>query len=448
MYRKATRAYPVAFYIILSAVAVYGDLAKRFFSSTLSLAILYGIVVAIVCYALFTSGRVTARQRGVSPMRTSAYLIIAIYSVHAAISLLKVEEFRVLVAYLYVVVPLSLMLAVSFGRYFDISKFATIFLIFTIPTSLISYVQYFVDPSFFISQAYVETGGIILRNFLDASGYFSRLPSIYVSSDRFASISACQAFLSVVLLSSQEPIGRWRKLLAISCLAMSLLNLGIAGSRSRILIIGVLTLVSIIAVVYQSPRSTRGFRRMLMLVGIAVFAAIFSLLLTTNSENAVVDFPVVRMLEQTFQSNDIEKRLTNAYEYSLLRTQHTMLGQGLGSLTPNGTPGEFGIRSMWLETGLLFTPFILAGYVVLLVSVLRGGMRALSGNLLGEIWMFMFPAAILTSGLIVGIKYSFEISTAVTVFAILGAVSQRTFNPRAKSSRQSNFVASRNLRGT
>ena len=120
---------------------------------------------------------------------------------------------------LYVAIPMSLFFVIPASfEHFNLREFSLFILLFSIPIHLVGVIQYFIDPVFFISTAYNESGGMVLRNFLGdtADGFksFLRYPSIFASSDRYSGVSMVQVISSLFLVYNQ-PITKKSKLFSI-----------------------------------------------------------------------------------------------------------------------------------------------------------------------------------------------------------------------------------------
>jgi hypothetical protein len=284
-----------------------------------------------------------------------------------------------------------------------------------------------------ISTAYTgdPLGGVIERNLLD-SGYFERYPSILASADRYSAIALMQFYFSWALLTAKAPISRWTYLWMAFNIACSVIALGIAGARSRILIV----LVVIVSIVlsqglqaFSLSRASKGSRvNRVMLACIAAFALSAGVVLIYLWETEA--FPVLEFLQQTFREGDVQTRVSEALQFSLIPEDVSLLGNGLGTVGTAGRPGEFGIQSMWAESGLVWGGLLLANFLGLLYVVTVCAAKSGIRGQITELVMRVVPALLLVFGLLAGLTSVFELSTGILMACGIAVSVRRPFLDR------------------
>ena len=275
-----------------------------------------------------------------------------------------------------------------------------------------------------------EAGGVIARNFLEG-GTFERFPSLFASADRFSGVAMMQLFLTFVLFArGTRAATTW----GVISLFAGVLSLLVAGARSRIIIVCIsLSAAGIVFLMTTakrklSPRMRRitGRVLMLMLLGSAVALSIEPV------RERAFDLPILAMLEQTLEKGDIGKRVGGSFQHSSMPEDVTWFGEGLGT-TGAGRPGEFGIRAMWIESGLLWTPIMLALNIGIVFLLIRAGWRyAHAGNTLFSLLSVGSVLAWLL-GLLGGLSGTFELSQALLLFPTIAVISMMEPSARASS---------------
>lgn len=404
-------------------LALYGDLVKRILSPNAALLLLYGLAALILVVMLVFSHAKRAKRATMVSVLAGA--LIYVYLGNLATSFTTEREIAPFIGAAYVCLPLAYLATLHRANpNFDIQQFALYVTVLMIPVHFVGIIQQFVSESFMISTAYSEEGGIIGRNFLD-KGTFNRLPSIYASADRFSGVVMMQIVLTpCLLLGSKIPK---RRVIAwvVFNLILGGVSLLVAGARSRIIILGIAIAATGVVIIIQRLKENRSSRLVRLRVGVFVSLIVLgfaSLTLPEWIREPLLDLPVLSMLDQTFEGDDITERLQEAIELSQIPDNVTVLGEGLGVIE-GGRPGEFGIRAMWIEGGLLWTLIMLTIHAAILVCLVHTATRlALMGN------VFLMPLAIgqilvWIMAVLAGLSTSFELSQALLLFPTIAALS-------------------------
>jgi len=401
---------------------------KRVFPES-ALAVLYFMAGLLLVLMAFR-GRKASSTIGTDAKRVSffAAFLVAIYALQLSTTFFS--PFALAFShFLYMAIPLSFIIVIHrYAPEFDLSRLATVFLILMIPINIVGLIQYLVNPGFLISTSYSATGGIIDRNFF-IGGYFSRFPSLFASADRYSAMALMQFFFSVVLLAKDEKLSRKQYLWGGANVLMSFVALGISGARSRILIaivevffLGAIQVIPMFNLKGVSARE--GVRRLIVLfLGMVGVSAFFYLVYSPKAQ----DFPILAMLNQTFDSGDVGVRINEALELSRPTEQVSLAGLGLGtqSLVP-GKPGEFGLMSIWAESGLFWgIPLIISFMGMIFVLFKLSFKAAITGKGLFFVH-YSFPLLILIFGLLSGLTAAFELSTGVLLCCIVASVTRLT----------------------
>ena len=134
----------------------------------------------------------------------------------------------------------------------------------------------------------------------------------------------------------------------------------------------------------------------------------------------------------TLEHGDIGHRFQSSINLSKIPDEVTFFGEGLG-VTAGGRPGEFGIRAMWIESGLfwtLITLMIHAGILFLL------GRLALSAALSGNALITLFAVGQMLAwifALLAGLSSTFELSQALLIFPTIAVFSMITLRRPVKA---------------
>lgn len=414
-------------YIAITSLALYGDLLKRYLSADTALIIQYAIALLIpITITMSKRGRRVARLgRDAKEVSRLAAILIAIYLAQAVIP--GEASFRdALTHALYVSIPLLYILAIlRYSGNFDLFRLGAVFLILMVPVNVVGVIQYLFDSSFLITSTYTPTGGIITRGIFDL-GHFQRLPSVFASADRYSSMGLMQFYFALILLLSQLATSLKRIWWPVANLACGLVALVISGARSRMLL--VMFLVILVTAAILRPRLAKSYFRRLgrVLAGIVISLALVVIIgasLGIDVYGWVMERPFVRFMAATFQEGDVQHRVGKALEYSHIRRETTLFGRGLGSVIEGGAPGEFGIRTMWIESGIVWGTMTLLAFFGL---ILKLGLKCMAGLRRGvpvKVAIFAVPVLVLVSALLVGLRFAFELSTGVVLMsAIAGAM--------------------------
>lgn len=412
----------------LVALALYGDLIKRVVPATTALAIVYGAAALVLLAMALTR----SRSRAPSVLATLAGVLIVTYVLQFSTAFERTTA-DALTAATYVCLPLAYLVVIPrLYSQFDLYAMAFYVTLLMIPINAVGLIQQYIDHSFFISTAYVTgtgvsgiVGGVIERNFLSGGGIFRRYPATFVSADRYAGIAMMQLLFSILLLG--EPRRTRRKYLwAIASILSALIALFIAGARSRMLIVACALLAGLCALLMGMKRA-RLRRSLVWASGCMLFLLLG--VVAWDGTDAIGAFlrgvPIVRMLDESFQSGDVRNRVSDGILLSLMPDSLSLFGEGLGTVG-GGRPGEFGIRVMWIESGLFWTPFILAINGAILWTLLGGALRRIR---LGQAAVAPLATAQLLAwifALLAGLSSTFEIAQALLIFPSIAVLTMRT----------------------
>lgn len=406
---------------VLAAIAVYGDILKRIIPGTLALLLLY-VLSALVLFIMLSRGRKYIYRQSVA-IHWLCGILILVYFLQF-LTRFDVAIMPALMMLIYVTIPLAFIVVIPRAyRDFDLRALALFTAVFMIPVHVVGAVQQFFDAHFMVSTNYSETGGIIARNFLDKTGHFNRLPSLFASADRYAGVSAMQFLLSFVLLTGTETRRRSSVIVFILSVLSAATGLMVAGARSRILIVAVSLVVGGIALLIRASGGvlTAKARSLMFRAGLAAGVLLTMAFVIEPVRNVVTELPILQMLSTTVEKGDIQTRFDEAVDTSTIQDETKFFGDGLGT-SGGGRPGEFGIRSLWIEGGVFWTTIMLTIHVGILLCFARGVIRAtLRGSMLtsilltggGLFWLF---------GLLAGLSSSFELSLALLLFPTIAVI--------------------------
>jgi len=431
-------------YPLLSVIVLYGDMTKRFMNGTVALAIIYG-ASALLALLLASRGedikRAWIESRAFPPARQALmrqmqdeapaddiiYLglvwLIALYALQMFSSLPLVEFLRSLTGFLYIALPAFFAAVLcKRARYMDLRGLFKVFVILTIPIHAVGAVQYFVDPNFLVSTEYHASGGVTARNYLEGGSYL-RLPSLFASDYRYAATSAFEVVLGAMFLLSNDPGRKESKALPYAAIALGLMGLVAAGGRQRVIIIAA-SLLMVLPFWLKGKSRRIGPMAFLAVTGFMFACAVALLAHGTGvlSDAAILnDVPLLKMSAETIETGDVERRLADALSYSLIRETTTFFGEGLGSLTALGTPGEFGIRSLWIESGVVWGALTMLVFLLILFGVLGRIRIALGWEQFGQALGLCFVLVSISTAMLVGLSAFFEIANALPAFVLLFA---------------------------
>jgi hypothetical protein len=415
--------------LALVTLALYGDLTKRILPAGTALAVLYGAASLILLVMLANYGH--NRIKVSSAIATPAGLLMLAYVLQLTTAF-AVSASDAITAAAYICLPLAFLVVIPrVYPEFDLYGMALYVTILMVPINVVGLIQQYVNHSFFISTVYTGTvtgtgivGGVIERNFLSGGGTFHRYPAIFVSADRYAGIAMMHVLFSVLLLGAPARNQRIRSW-ALASFASALVALFIAGARSRMLIVACALLAGALAFVLGMKQAKL---RKTLVWSSAVVLLLLLAILASDSAPAIMayvqEFPIVRMMEETFRNGDVTSRLGEGLALSLMPEDASLFGEGLGTVG-GGRPGEFGIRVMWIESGLFWTPLVLAVNGVILVRLMglairtvRAGRAVLAPLATAQVLGWIFA-------LLAGLSSTFELSQALLMFPSIAVLTIR-----------------------
>jgi len=428
-------ANPTLIYFSISILALYGDIVKRILPAGAALGVVYAAAILILLMMMVqrrTAGPVSAHRhlaREAQWVNLFTGILIVTYIAQFLTSF-NSPFAEGLSHLLYMVIPLSFILVVQKARFnFSLAELAKLFLWMMIPINIVGLIQFGVDPSFLISTSYSgnEMGGVIARNLLEG-GVFNRYPSIFASADRYSAMGLMQFYFSWMLLTAGTLMTRKAKLWLAFNLLSSFVALGIAGARSRVLIVVVVLLLIVLSEAIQIFGTVLGTRRgrastiAYLLGGITVVAALVVPMM--NSE----DYPIVLLLQQSLSSGDINMRFDEAVLFSFLPKDVSLFGAGLGTIGVGGKPGEFGIMSTWAESGLIWGGIILLAFFAICLTLAKLMFKAILTGQLVRLVMVGIPLLLLIFALLSGLTSSFELSSGILLGCAIAVALRRSYH--------------------
>ena len=429
-------------YCALVLLVLYGDLLKRVLSPTLSLLALYMIAVLILMAIALRYGPEVPRM---SPEGRLVHFAISSLILLYISQLLTSSSSRFMEGLshaMYMCIPLAYIWVLQkYSKEFNLAAFAQWFFLFMIPINAVGAVQCYVDPDFLISTEYSEQGGIIIRDFLNVGGEktFTRYPSIFASADRYSAMGLMQLYLVIIVLRYTVRPSRSLNLWLLFNLSSSVAALVIAGARSRILITSASAIAMSAAFIFAAicSRKYRGTRAgfvltvAVLIVGLlSCFAIGLYIPLEISFEE---NFPVVTFLMQSVEEDDFSKRIVEAVVMSLMPDQITLFGQGLGTVW-EGKPGEFGIWSIWMESGLVWGSLILFAFFLVVIALVSATLKSFFSLSPLNVGIRLTSLLLLTFGLLAGLTSSFELSSGLLLGCVLAVTLRSSENARAKRS--------------
>lgn len=426
-------------YYAIVLLVLYGDLFKRVLPPSAALFAVYASALAILFAIAIRSYSFTHRisEEG-HVLRVAVISLTLLYAAQLLTS--SSEDFLDATSHaLYMIVPLMYIWVLqSRCPEFDLVRLGKLFLLFMIPINLAGVVQYYFDPTFLISTTYDEvSGGVIARNFLYV-GSFNRYPSLFASADRYSAMALMQLYFTAVVFMGTRTNPNRAKLWLIINVVSAVVALLIAGARSRIIIAIVAVILSMITYFIKILFAGKlTLARAVGFFGLTLFLSIFMLQLTTPHELSGATseedfFPVITMLAQTLQERDIAVRVDEAAEFSLLPDDITVFGQGLGTIG-KGKPGEFGIQSIWAESGLFWGVPMLIAFLVIVVSLALMTWRSFLTLEPLKVAIHMVPLLLLIFALLAGLTSSFELSSGLMLGCLIAVISRRQQTSTARS---------------
>lgn len=423
-------------YISIVLLVLYGDLIKRYLLAQESPIVLYALAIAIL-FAIFkvkknykTHIPISKEGRVVSSL---TLFLIAIYMLQLFTSF-DSEFIQGLTQAIYMSIPLLFIIVVQ--RYcpqFDLLKLGNVFFWLMIPVNCVGFIQYFIDSQFLISSVYSMKGGIVARNLM-FGGTFLRFPSLFTSADRYSAMGLMQLYFVFIMFLSSVKLSYRRIFWIAFNFSSASAALLIAGARSRILIAVVVLVLMAVTLILGAFLSSR--RRHLRTLGRAL--PIFSILLLVGYLLMGVfhqelgregeAFPVLTLFQQSFEERDIHGRLEEATSSSFIPDEITLFGKGLGTVGEGGRPGEFGIRSMWIESGLIWGSLLLMGFAGIVLMLLKLTYSAFLSKKWIEIAVYCVPLLLMIMALLTGLTSAFELSSGILLGCTIAVITRSSLN--------------------
>ena len=427
-------------YSALVLLVLYGDLLKRVLSPIVSLLTLYAIAIVILAAVVWRCGAEAprmSREGRLAHLAISSLILLYISQLLTSFSSPFIEGMSHAV---YMCIPLAYIWVLQrCCKEFDIAALGQWFFIFMIPVNAVGLIQYYVDPNFLISTAYSEEGGIIIRDFLGGGKAFARFPSIFASADRYSAMGLMHLYFAVIVLKDSKHPSRCPKLWLLFNLVSSIAALFIAGARSRILIASASAAAMAVTFVFAAMFSRKyqvGKALFALAVPLLVVVFLFGFPLEPDFPPEVpIDepFPVVTFLVQSAEHDDFTKRIVEAVEMSLFPEEITFLGQGLGTVW-EGKPGEFGIWSIWTESGLVWGSLIIIAFLLFVIALLVATLKSFLAMSPLDVTIRLTSLLLIIFALLAGLTSSFELSSGVLLGCILAVTLRSSGNKGAGGS--------------
>jgi hypothetical protein len=435
-------------YLAIVLLTVYGDILKRYLPAAVALGSLYGSAFAILIWIIVSnSGRrkikslLNFEERQIS---NCIYFLIGVYVFEFLLASNNSPLIAGISTSMYVLLPLGYTLVIiKYCPYFNGVTLAQLYHLAMIPVNIIGLIQFKINPNFFIDNNYVKTGGIIARNLLEG-GSFSRLPSIFTSADRYSSLGLVQFYLAFVLLLDNQPKSKFKIFWILFNILSGLTAMFISGARSRLLItITVFILLGF--TIFMSFFSSQGkfkmkylfkpiFELLLVVVFISVTIGLTSPEKFSSLGQEINNFPVLGFLQQSVEKGDIQGRVNQSVQISLIPEEVSLFGEGLGSL--GNKPREFGISALWIESGLFWGLPKLAAFAGIILTFIRLAFRAFMKIKPVRVVLFCIPPLVLSFGLLTGLTGVLELSSGVLLCVCMGFVinfSRQSYNNHISS---------------
>lgn len=422
----------VSIYVLLIGIVVYADLLKRFIPKMMATGLIYGIFGGVALYIFLATGRRRSRWRSLnedampfSPVERrcdtiieiGAVFLLVIYAVQLFFSYFSHGLLRPMIGFLYIGLPLFLIIAaIRPPKFFDIRLFLILFTLAMLPVHIVGIVQYTVDPEFLVSYSYHETGGVKARNLMQSTGKYLRLPALFASGDRYSAVSALQVLFGIMAWTGPKRIdGRFYLAVVSLAILLGIVGLIVSGTRVRVVLLG-------LSLFFVLPLwGNRAAKQTIVAIGLAAVIAIgFVLAAKDDRQSELIEsIPLLGMLQETFEQDDIQNRFERAMYMSRIREETTMFGRGLGSVSSDGTPGEFGIRALWIESGVFWGLLTILGFGIMILGILLrirvAHLRRNMDELLGLNYLLLN----LGVALLVGLKAFFDISNVILILLVL-----------------------------
>jgi len=436
-------------YFFLALLALYGDLVKRFAPPVIALGIVYASAIYIlVMIVVHDRGRTRKIVEWDAQLVNVFVFTLIITYIFQFVTSFSASIFEGLSHLFYIVVPLSYIIVVQrYWPQFSLYKLATLFFWMMIPINTVGLIQFAIQPDFLLSTEYSGIlGGVIERN-LFHSGFFERYPSLFASADRYSAMALMQFYFSCVLLTAEGSTARRTHLWVMFNIFSSLVALGIAGARSRILIVLSVIVLIVLSQAVRAIAFPKGDMRSrahgLRFAFLGTFGLALGILLIALAESE--EYPILLFLQQTFREGDIQVRLLEALQLAWIPHDVSLFGEGLGTIGTGGRPGEFGIHSIWLESGLLWGSLILIGFLGIIAILTSLAFRsALKGESV-QLVVRCVPVLLLLFGLLAGLSSVFELSTGILMACAIAVAVRRSNLIRQSASMSNNKIRSPNL---
>jgi hypothetical protein len=421
-------------YISIALLVLYGDLIKRYLPAQESALALYTLAIAIL-FAIFIMEK---KNRGHASSSKGAKAVSLVAIVLSVTYLLQVfTSFNSpfidgLIHAVYMCVPLIYIAVIQRNcPQFDLVRMGNVFLCLMIPVNCVGFIQYFIDPQFLISPVYSVESGIIVRNLL-YGGTFLRFPSIFASADRYSAMGLMQLYFTFVLLHAlNKPSHRWLSWILVNLFSASAVLL-ISGARSRIIIAAtVLSLAGAAFIIkaFSSPKVKNAIPNVSKVFPVLAILTVGYLFIGAINKNLDLEeiafqFPVITLFEQSFEEDDISFRLIEAGKLSIIPDDVTLFGEGLGTIGRGGKPGEFGIRSIWVESGLVWGSMLLLGFLGIIFILIRLTCKAFLLKHPSEVSIYSLPLLLMIFALLAGLTSAFELSSGILLGCSIAVITR------------------------
>jgi len=426
-------------YFILVALSLYGDMVKRYIPAQAAIGTLYGSSVAILIWLILNR----THQKRLKLIRNqesdllckSIYFISIIYIFHFLLGSNNAPFLAGLTYLLYIFIPLFYsVVVIKCCPDFNITKFSNIYHLLMIPINIIGLIQYKINPNFFIDKTYASSGGIIERNLFE-NGHFLRLPSIFVSADRYSAIGLIQFYLAFFLLLNQKQNKPVNIFWILFNFISGFIAMFISGARSRliiviaVLIIFTLTIIKGLLSGYSFNWLTNfkySFKKIFTTILVLGLMLIFILLYYPEILNGLINeinrFPIVTFLQDSFTTGDVEDRVNVTIARSLVPDDIPWFGTGIGSF--GDRPGEYSLAQTWAESGIFWGFFKLIGFIGIMFAMLLKAFQAFVVNDSVKVAAFTLPTLAILTGLLTGLAGVLELSSGVMLAVAVGAIMQ------------------------
>ncbi|MFN9116023.1 MAG: hypothetical protein ACK5XN_38745 [Bacteroidota bacterium] len=417
-------------YLAIVLLTVYGDIVKRYLPASVAIGGLYALALAILIWITVKNSSQKKVKSFLSfeerQIVNCIYFLVGIYALEllTSSSTLLVSAIS---ASSYILVPLGYTLVtIKYCPQFNDTIFAQMFHVAMIPVNIIGLIQFRIDPNFFVSQNYSETGGVIYRNLFEGEK-FARFPSLFASADRYSAMGLIQLYLAFVLLLNGQIKSKFKIAWVFFNILSGLTAMSISGARSRLLIssvalilLGLTTFMSFFTFSKTKNLFKPIFEFLLILVfiGIAIGLIYPDVFLSLGQE--INNFQVLEFLQQSIGEGDVQGRVDQAIQFSLIPEGTSLLGEGLGSL--GNKPTEFGINAFWVESGLLWGIPKLFAFLGIILIFFSLAFRAFVKLQPLRTTIFIIPPLILCFGLLTGLTGAFELSSGILFCVCMGFI--------------------------